>query len=89
MFFYRVGKEYDLKHYLQRETLYNKVLYPKMEGNAFAYSVEKHRHTPEMEDVIKRITNKEIKVRFTPQVVPIVRGMMAKWGKTSESFLPK
>ena len=22
------GKEYDLKHYLQRETLYNKVLYP-------------------------------------------------------------
>ncbi len=52
--------------------------YPEMEGNAFAYSVEKHRHTPEMEDVIKRIANREIKVRFTPQVVPIVRGMMAK-----------
>lgn len=52
--------------------------YPEMEGNAFAYSVEKHRHTPEMEDVIKRIANKDIKIRFTPQVVPLVRGMMAK-----------
>ncbi len=52
--------------------------YPEMEGNAFAYSVEKHRHTPEMEDVIKRISRKEIKVRFTPQVVPLVRGMMSK-----------
>ncbi|MFN3870982.1 MAG: N-acetyl-gamma-glutamyl-phosphate reductase [Aquificaceae bacterium] len=52
--------------------------YPEMEGNMFAYSVEKHRHTPEIEDVIKRISHREVKIRFTPQVVPLVRGMMAK-----------
>lgn len=52
--------------------------YPEMEGDAFAYSVDKHRHTPEMEDVIGRIYHKEIKIRFTPQVIPAVRGMLAK-----------
>jgi len=52
--------------------------YPEMEGNAFAYSVEKHRHTPEMEYVIQRVYGKGLKLRFTPQVIPTVRGMMAK-----------
>jgi N-acetyl-gamma-glutamyl-phosphate reductase len=52
--------------------------YPEMEGNAFAYSVDRHRHTPEMEEVIHRVYGKVLKVRFTPQVVPTVRGMLAK-----------
>ncbi len=52
--------------------------YPEMEGNAFAYSVEKHRHTPEMEEVIKEVYGKSVSIRFTPQVVPLVRGMMVK-----------
>ncbi|MCS7170887.1 MAG: N-acetyl-gamma-glutamyl-phosphate reductase [Aquificaceae bacterium] len=52
--------------------------YPEMEGDSFAYAVEKHRHSPEIEDVIKRISGNEIKIRFTPQVVPMARGMMAK-----------
>ncbi|MEN3028619.1 MAG: N-acetyl-gamma-glutamyl-phosphate reductase [Aquificaceae bacterium] len=52
--------------------------YPEMEGNAFAYSVEKHRHVPEMEDIIRRVWGRDVKLRFTPQVVPLVRGMMAK-----------
>lgn len=60
--------------------------YPEMEGNAFAYSVEKHRHTPEMEDVIKRIYGREVKVRFTPQVVPLIRGIMAKVYVKSEKM---
>ena len=52
--------------------------YPEMEGDTFAYSVEKHRHTPEMEDVIQRVYGKGVKLRFTPHVIPAVRGMMAK-----------
>ncbi len=52
--------------------------YPEMEGDAFAYSVEKHRHTPEMEYLIQKLYGKDIKLRFTPQVIPAVRGMMAK-----------
>ncbi len=52
--------------------------YPEMEGNAFAYSVEKHRHTPEIEDILKNLSGKEVNIRFTPQVIPIIRGMMVK-----------
>lgn len=51
--------------------------YPEMEQSIMAYSVHKHRHTPEMEDVIKRISGKHVKVRFTPKVVPTSRGMLA------------
>jgi N-acetyl-gamma-glutamyl-phosphate reductase len=51
--------------------------YPEMEENFFAYSVEKHRHTPEMEDVLKRVYGKEIRLRFTPVVVPASRGMLS------------
>ncbi len=50
--------------------------FPEMEENFFAYSVEKHRHRPEIEDIIRRISGNDIKVRFTPTVVPASRGMM-------------
>ncbi len=51
--------------------------FPEMTENFFTYSVEKHRHTPEMEDVIKRVSGKEVRVRFTPTVVPASRGMIS------------
>ena len=51
--------------------------YPEMEGNFFSYSVQKHRHTPEMEGIIKEILGREVKVRFTPTVVPAQRGMIS------------
>ncbi|SNZ07944.1 N-acetyl-gamma-glutamyl-phosphate reductase [Persephonella hydrogeniphila] len=51
--------------------------YPEAYGNAYAYNPTKHRHTPEMEDVIKRVTGKEIKVRFTPHIIPVSRGMIS------------
>ncbi|RLJ71440.1 N-acetyl-gamma-glutamyl-phosphate reductase [Hydrogenivirga caldilitoris] len=51
--------------------------YPEMEENFFAYSVEKHRHTPEMEDVVKRLSGREMRIRFTPVVVPASRGMLS------------
>jgi len=51
--------------------------FPEMTENFFNYAVEKHRHTPELEDVIKRIYGREVKVRFTPTVVPASRGMIS------------
>ena len=51
--------------------------FPEMTENFFTYSVEKHRHTPEMEDVIRRVSGKEVKIRFTPTVVPTSRGMIS------------
>jgi N-acetyl-gamma-glutamyl-phosphate reductase len=51
--------------------------YPEMEENFFAYSVRSHRHTPEIEGVLKELLRREIPVRFTPVVVPASRGMLA------------
>ncbi|NPA32988.1 MAG: N-acetyl-gamma-glutamyl-phosphate reductase [Aquificae bacterium] len=51
--------------------------FPEMSENFFSYSVEKHRHVPEMEDAIRRLTNRDIKIRFTPTVVPTSRGMLS------------
>ncbi|WP_293448729.1 N-acetyl-gamma-glutamyl-phosphate reductase [Persephonella sp.] len=51
--------------------------YPEAFGNSYAYNPVKHRHTPEMEDVIKAISGKDIKVRFTPHIIPVSRGMIA------------
>jgi N-acetyl-gamma-glutamyl-phosphate reductase len=62
--------------------------YPEMEQNIMAYSVEKHRHVPEMEDVITKISGKSVKIRFTPKVVPASRGMLCSlYVQTSEKRL--
>jgi N-acetyl-gamma-glutamyl-phosphate reductase len=52
-------------------------MYPESYSNAYAYSITKHRHTPEMEDVINNITAKKVSIRFTPHIIPISRGMLS------------
>ncbi len=51
--------------------------YPEAFGNAYAYSPTGHRHIPEMEDVSRNITGKNIKIRFTPHILPVSRGMIS------------
>lgn len=51
--------------------------YPEAFGNSYAYSPLNHRHIPEMEDQIKQIIGKDIKVRFTPHILPVSRGMIS------------
>ncbi|MCL6589112.1 MAG: N-acetyl-gamma-glutamyl-phosphate reductase [Firmicutes bacterium] len=51
-------------------------LYPEMFGNFKAYGVTGHRHTPEMEQELSRIANREIKISFTPHLLPIARGIL-------------
>jgi len=58
-------------------TLKQKFHYPESFGNSYAYSPVKHRHVPEMEDAIKQISGKDIKVRFTPHIIPVSRGMIS------------
>ncbi len=38
------------------------------------YNIAKHRHTPEIEQIIENISSKEIKINFTPHLIPINRG---------------
>lgn len=42
-----------------------------------AYSVATHRHTPEIEQELRAISKREIKVNFTPHLLPVNRGMLS------------
>lgn len=42
-----------------------------------AYSVGKHRHTPEIEQVLSQASGQPVEVLFTPHLVPMDRGILA------------
>lgn len=42
-----------------------------------AYSVAGHRHTPEIEQICSELASHEVKVQFTPHLMPMVRGILA------------
>ncbi|MGE0606147.1 MAG: N-acetyl-gamma-glutamyl-phosphate reductase [Pirellulales bacterium] len=51
-------------------------LYPECNESVSAYSVGKHRHTPEIEQVIARVTGRRPEVIFTPHLIPMNRGIL-------------
>ena len=51
------------------------------------YNIGKHRHTPEIEKVIESISGKEIKINFTPHLIPINRGeLLTIYLKTLDGY---
>jgi len=44
--------------------------------NLVAYNVGKHRHIPEMEQELSKISKKKITISFTPHLVPMDRGIL-------------
>src|SRR5262249_44143581 len=42
-----------------------------------AYNVGRHRHTPEIEQVLTTATGKPVEVIFTPHLVPMDRGILS------------
>lgn len=42
-----------------------------------AYSVSNHRHTPEIEEVLSLAAGKDVRINFTPHLVPMTRGMLS------------
>jgi N-acetyl-gamma-glutamyl-phosphate reductase len=52
-------------------------LYAECNENFSAYSVGKHRHQPEIEQILSRATGKSVDVLFTPHLVPMDRGIFA------------
>ncbi|MBC6418918.1 MAG: N-acetyl-gamma-glutamyl-phosphate reductase [Prochloron sp. SP5CPC1] len=42
-----------------------------------AYGVARHRHTPEIEQICSSLMARDVKVQFTPHLVPMVRGILA------------
>jgi len=42
-----------------------------------AYSVARHRHTPEIEQICSDLAGHEVLIQFTPHLIPMVRGILA------------
>lgn len=54
--------------------------YPECNESIVAYSVGRHRHTPEIEQVLSDVggeTGEPVEVLFTPHLVPMDRGILA------------
>lgn len=52
-------------------------LFCEVNENMKAYGVATHRHTPEIEEQLGYAANKEIRINFTPHLVPMNRGILA------------
>ena len=52
-------------------------LYPECNESISAYSVGRHRHTPEIEQILGRATGQKVNTIFTPHLVPMDRGILS------------
>lgn len=52
-------------------------LFCEVSDNFRAYGIPGHRHTPEIEQELTLISNKKIRLTFTPHLVPMKRGILA------------
>ncbi len=54
-----------------------KLHYPECNESFMAYSVEGHRHNPEMEEALLRATGVETQILFIPHLIPMNRGILS------------
>jgi N-acetyl-gamma-glutamyl-phosphate reductase len=52
------------------------VHFSEINENFKAYKLNKHQHTPEIEQTLSRAAGKPVTVSFTPHLVPMTRGIM-------------
>lgn len=52
------------------------VHFSEMNENTKAYQLGKHKHIPEIEQILSEKSNDSININFTPHIVPMTRGMM-------------
>jgi N-acetyl-gamma-glutamyl-phosphate reductase len=52
-------------------------LFPECNESISAYGVGKHRHQPEIEQVLGRVSGKKVEVIFTPHLTPMDRGILS------------
>ncbi len=51
--------------------------FPECNENFSAYGVGRHRHTPEIDQVLSEVGGEPVEVIFTPHLVPMDRGILA------------
>ena len=52
-------------------------LFSEIDGGISVYGVASHRHTPEIEQSLSNALGKEVKVTFTPHLMPMNRGILS------------
>ena len=52
-------------------------LFPECNESLSAYNVGRHRHTPEIEQILSTASGADVQVIFTPHLVPMDRGILA------------
>ncbi|CAG7633805.1 N-acetyl-gamma-glutamyl-phosphate reductase [Paenibacillus solanacearum] len=53
------------------------VHYAEINENFLAYKVNKHQHTPEIEQVLGRLAGEDVVMTFTTHLVPMTRGILS------------
>ncbi|MEC4895229.1 MAG: N-acetyl-gamma-glutamyl-phosphate reductase [Oscillatoria sp. PMC 1051.18] len=53
------------------------MLLAEADNSLGAYGVAAHRHTPEIEQICSDLAGHEVRVQFTPHLIPMVRGILA------------
>lgn len=51
-------------------------LFSEVNEGVYAYSVVRHRHTPEIEQELGKISGKDMRVSFIPHIIPMDRGIL-------------
>ncbi len=51
--------------------------YPELNEGMHAYKVAGHRHTPEIEQSLRRVCGEPVRIVFTPHLLPVNRGILA------------
>jgi N-acetyl-gamma-glutamyl-phosphate reductase len=65
-------------------------LFTELDENFKAYGVERHRHTPEIEQTLQAFSERPVRVRFTPHLVPMTRGILCTaYARLRESITAK
>jgi len=60
-------------------------LYPEVTEGLHAYGVASHRHMPEIEQGLSEAAGSDVKVSFTPHLMPMSRGMLCTiYAKTAD-----
>ncbi len=52
-------------------------IFPEVSENFQAYAVAHHRHIPEIEQVLSRLSRRPVRLTFVPHLVPMNRGILA------------
>lgn len=51
--------------------------FPDIFGNFKAYKLKSHRHTPEMELILGKVSSRKPSILFTPHLLPVDRGILS------------